>query len=433
MSPPGPELERLIGIMARLRAEGGCPWDREQDLRSLRPYLVEETFEVLDEMDRVGYGGAWRPFCEELGDLLFQIVFHAQLAAELGEFSMADVCRAISDKIESRHPHVFGERAGSQAGLGAEQVLDDWAKLKAAEKKRKTGSEGSVLDGVPTAAPALLRAERLHGEGEPHRLRLAGRRRRAREAGRGAARAGRGDRLRGPRRAGARAGRRPLLGGEPGPLASARPRRMRCAWPSGASPPASTTWSAAWRADGAGFGEATLEQMERHWQAAKAVEKALPPVRSRGRADLALLRLPVPALAPQRAFWDTLAPLLGWTPAPGAPGEARYGDGALTLAFCERAGVQPGGEEMELRAPSAGAVQALRAGAARAAAGQPARGRARGRQPGLRGPGRALVALRGLRPPQGRMEVPGPPRLGPWTGPGPYSPHARLDAGGRAL
>lgn len=360
MSPPGPELERLIGIMARLRAEGGCPWDREQDLRSLRPYLVEETFEVLDEMDRVGYGGAWRPFCEELGDLLFQIVFHAQLAAELGEFSMADVCRAISDKIESRHPHVFGERAGSEAGLGAEQVLDNWAKLKAAEKKRKTGSEGSVLDGVPTAAPALLRAERLTEK---------------------ASRIG----FDWPDTAGVRAkldeelreldeaiasGDRDALEHELGDVLFSVANLARFI-----RTPAEDALrmairrfttrfhhvEAGLRADGAGFGEATLEQMERHWQAAKAVEKALPPVRSRGRADLALLRLPVPALAPQRAFWDTLAPLLGWTPAPGAPGEARYGDGALTLAFCERAGVQPGGEEMELRAPSAGAVQALRA------------------------------------------------------------------------
>ena len=359
MSPPGPELERLIGIMARLRGEGGCPWDREQDLRTLRPYLVEETFEVLDEMDRVGYGGPWRPFCEELGDLLFQIVFHAQLAAELGEFTMADVCRAISDKLESRHPHVFGERAGAQAGLDAEQVLDNWAKLKAAEKKRKTGSEGSVLDGVPTAAPALLRAERLTEK---------------------ASRIG----FDWPDVAGVRAkldeelaeldeaiasGDRDALEHELGDVLFSVANLARFI-----RTPAEDALrmairrfttrfhhvEAGLRADGAAFGEATLEQMERHWQAAKAVEKALPPLRSRGRADLALLRLPVPALAPQRAFWDTLAPLLGWTPAPGAPGEARYGDGALTLAFCERAGAQPGGEEMELRAPSAGAVQALR-------------------------------------------------------------------------
>src|SRR5690349_8289321 len=94
---PGPQLDRLAALMARLRAEGGCPWDREQDLRSLRPYLIEETYEVLDEMDRVAYGGPWRPLCEELGDLLFQIVFHSQLASELGEFTLADVCAAIAD------------------------------------------------------------------------------------------------------------------------------------------------------------------------------------------------------------------------------------------------------------------------------------------------------------------------------------------------
>src|SRR3954464_3231300 len=107
MGRTGDELERLVGIMATLRAEGGCPWDREQDLRSLRPYLIEEAYEVLDEMDRVGYGGTWRGLCEKLGDLLFQIVFHAQLAREIGEFEMADVAKAISDKIVSRHPHVF--------------------------------------------------------------------------------------------------------------------------------------------------------------------------------------------------------------------------------------------------------------------------------------------------------------------------------------
>jgi len=359
MSPPGSELERLVGIMARLRAEGGCPWDREQDLRSLRPYLVEETFEVLDEMDRVGYGGAWRPFCEELGDLLFQVVFHAQLAAELGEFTMADVCRAISDKIESRHPHVFGEHAQEQAGLGAEQVLDNWAKLKAAEKKRKTGSEGSVLDGVPTAAPALLRAERLTEK---------------------ASRIG----FDWPDTAGVRAkldeelreldeaiasGDRDALEHELGDVlfSVANLARFIRTPAEDALRMAIHRFTARFhhveaglRADGAGFGEATLAQMERHWQAAKKVEKALPPLRSRGRADLALLRFGVPALAPQRAFWDALAPLLGWTPAADAPGEARYGDGALTLAFCERAGA-PSGAEMELRAPSAGAVQALRA------------------------------------------------------------------------
>jgi ATP diphosphatase len=153
----GEALERLVAIMAKLRAENGCPWDREQDLRSLRPYLIEEAYEVLDEMDRVSEGGAWKSFCEELGDLLFQIVFHAQLASELSEFRMRDVCEAISDKIERRHPHVFGDAQVK----GTEQVLANWAALKAEERKQKTGRHGSVLDGVPKEAPALQRAERL--------------------------------------------------------------------------------------------------------------------------------------------------------------------------------------------------------------------------------------------------------------------------------
>ncbi len=157
MSDLGTSLERLVGIMKRLREPDGCPWDREQDIRSLRPYLVEETYEVLDEMDKVGAGGPWAPLAEELGDLLFQIVFHAQLASEKGEFSMVDVCTAISDKIERRHPHVFGDTRVA----GAEQVLQNWAKLKADERKAKTGKVGSVLSGVPTGAPALQRAERL--------------------------------------------------------------------------------------------------------------------------------------------------------------------------------------------------------------------------------------------------------------------------------
>ena len=152
-------MERLVEVMRRLRAEEGCPWDREQDLRSLRPYLIEECYEVLDEMDRVAYGGPWKPLAEELGDLLFQIVFHAQLATELKEFDLGDVANAIADKLTSRHPHVFGDEKG---GLGTSTaVLENWAKLKAEERKKKTGKAGSVLDGVPTGAPGLQRAERL--------------------------------------------------------------------------------------------------------------------------------------------------------------------------------------------------------------------------------------------------------------------------------
>ena len=157
MSDVGAATTRLVEIMRRLRAPGGCPWDREQDLRSLRPYLIEECYEVLDEMDRVAFGAPWTPLAEELGDLLFQIVFHAQLASEQNAFDFADIAHAISDKIETRHPHVFGDRAVS----GTTQVLENWARLKAEERKKKNGHVGSVLDGVPSGAPALQRAERL--------------------------------------------------------------------------------------------------------------------------------------------------------------------------------------------------------------------------------------------------------------------------------
>lgn len=157
MSRAAEQLDRLLAIMARLRAPDGCPWDREQDIRSLRPYLVEEAYEVLEQMDAVAAGGPMKPMAEELGDLLFQIVFHAQIASEQDQFDMADVIQAIADKIEFRHPHVFGDRKVS----GSNQVLENWVKLKAEEKRRKTGSTGSVIDGVPREAPALMRAERI--------------------------------------------------------------------------------------------------------------------------------------------------------------------------------------------------------------------------------------------------------------------------------
>ena len=153
----GRAVERLVEVMRRLRAPNGCPWDREQDLKSLRPYLIEEAYEVLEEMDRVAGGGPWAPLAEELGDLLFQIVFHSQLAHERQQFDLGDVATAIATKLERRHPHVFGE----QAQFGTTQVLANWAKLKADERKAKHGHAGSVLDGVPKDAPALQRAERL--------------------------------------------------------------------------------------------------------------------------------------------------------------------------------------------------------------------------------------------------------------------------------
>lgn len=148
---------RLLEVMRRLRAPDGCPWDKEQTLKSLRPYLIEECYEVLEEMDRVSQGATWDALCGELGDLLFQIVFHAQLAEERGEFNFADVCTAVAEKLERRHPHVFGE----ERVQGAEQVLQNWAKLKMQERQAAGQLVSSALDGVPRDAPALLSAERL--------------------------------------------------------------------------------------------------------------------------------------------------------------------------------------------------------------------------------------------------------------------------------
>jgi len=152
MSRATAALERLLGIMERLRAPDGCPWDREQTLHTLRPYVLEETYEVLEAID----GGDAREHCEELGDLLLQIVFQAQLRMEEGRFDFADVAEAISNKLVSRHPHVFGD---SQV-KDAEGVLKQWAQLKRAEKQARGGGK-SVLEGVPKEMPALARADRL--------------------------------------------------------------------------------------------------------------------------------------------------------------------------------------------------------------------------------------------------------------------------------
>jgi MazG family protein len=152
MSRSSDAVERLLGIMARLRGPGGCPWDREQTLRTLRPYVLEETYEVLEAID----AGDPREHCEELGDLLLQIVFQARLAEEEGTFDFADVAEAIASKLVSRHPHVFGDAQVKDA----EGVLRQWAALKREEKRAKGRGE-SVLEGVPREMPALARADRL--------------------------------------------------------------------------------------------------------------------------------------------------------------------------------------------------------------------------------------------------------------------------------
>jgi len=133
--------------MQRLLAPDGCPWDREQTLESLRPYVVEEAHEVVDAIDR----GAPEELREELGDLLLQIVFQAELARAQGWFGPDDVVRAICEKLVRRHPHVFGEQKVS----GTAEVLANWEQIKAQEKAGR-----GVLDGLPKALPALLRAAR---------------------------------------------------------------------------------------------------------------------------------------------------------------------------------------------------------------------------------------------------------------------------------
>jgi tetrapyrrole methylase family protein / MazG family protein len=160
----GPEFDRLVGVMARLRAPGGCPWDREQSHATLRTYLIEEAYEVLDALDSTDDA----KFAEELGDLLLQVLFHAQIAREEGRFSIGDVIREIYEKMIRRHPHVFGEKRAKDAA----EVLKNWEIIKLQERKAKEGKDAngaqaeapvpqSVLDGVPRTLPALLEALQL--------------------------------------------------------------------------------------------------------------------------------------------------------------------------------------------------------------------------------------------------------------------------------
>jgi MazG family protein len=149
---PGVLFESLLTIMARLRGDRGCPWDREQTRESLKPYLIEEAYEALDAIDR----GATDGIVEELGDVLFQVVFHSQVARERGEFTMAELIQRLSDKMVRRHPHVFGDAAVADAG----EALAQWERIKQAERG-PDGAPRSALDGVPGTLPALLRAQRL--------------------------------------------------------------------------------------------------------------------------------------------------------------------------------------------------------------------------------------------------------------------------------
>jgi MazG family protein len=143
------QLKRLEGLMARLRARGGCPWDRRQTHKSLKPYLLEEAHETLEAIDQ-GDMGALR---EELGDLLLQVVFHTQLAKERGRFDLQAVAKTIGDKLVRRHPHVFGRSSRRISDINRK-----WEELKRQEKPQRK----SALDGLPKSLPALLRAQRMH-------------------------------------------------------------------------------------------------------------------------------------------------------------------------------------------------------------------------------------------------------------------------------
>ena len=143
------DFSALVAVMSRLRDPLlGCPWDREQTPQTLRKYVIEEAYEVVEAID----GGNPAKLAEELGDLLLQVVFHAQLAREAGQFDLSDVTRSIVEKLIRRHPHVFGDLSVS----GSDQVLTNWEKIKRAEKGYEDRT--SILDGIPPALPALMRA-----------------------------------------------------------------------------------------------------------------------------------------------------------------------------------------------------------------------------------------------------------------------------------
>jgi len=152
-SNAGEKFQKLVEIMARLRAPGGCPWDRDQTFDSIKPYTLEETYEVLDAIDRRD----WNDLSEELGDFMLQAVFYAQMAAEEGLFAIGDALDAINRKLIRRHPHVFGEQSAETPG----DVKRIWGQVKAEEKKDKGREQDGLLAAVPRALPALVEAQQI--------------------------------------------------------------------------------------------------------------------------------------------------------------------------------------------------------------------------------------------------------------------------------
>ncbi len=145
-------LGKAAAIMARLRGPGGCPWDREQTFDSIKRHTLEETYEVFDAIER----RAWPELKDELGDLLLQVLFYAQMAKDAGYFELKDVAEGLSAKLLRRHPHVFGEAVAEDAAA----VVSTWESVKAEEKKAR-GDEGGLLEGVPRSMPAMMEAAKL--------------------------------------------------------------------------------------------------------------------------------------------------------------------------------------------------------------------------------------------------------------------------------
>ena len=165
-SSPGPAFAEAVAIMHRLRAPGGCPWDREQTFDSIRKYTLEETYEVFDAIERRD----WPALKDELGDLLLQVLFYAEMASEAGSFTVGDVIAGLNRKLIRRHPHVFGEAAAAEAGnnakgletdgIDAGRVLRNWEEIKKLEQSSKPSPEGR-LDAIPRSMPALSEAAKL--------------------------------------------------------------------------------------------------------------------------------------------------------------------------------------------------------------------------------------------------------------------------------
>ncbi|HEU5400197.1 MAG TPA: nucleoside triphosphate pyrophosphohydrolase [Terriglobales bacterium] len=163
MADTGERFERAVGIMAKLRAPGGCPWDREQTFDSIKPYTLEEAYEVIEAIDNRD----WKELTGELGDLLLQVLFYSEMAEEEGKFSIDDVLDTLSNKLINRHPHVFGDVVAETSG----QVLRNWEAIKAEEKKKRLQERGvsveaevkteSLLSGISSKVPSLMEANKI--------------------------------------------------------------------------------------------------------------------------------------------------------------------------------------------------------------------------------------------------------------------------------